>query len=204
MGERDAMQAVTGVVLAGGQSRRMGRDKALLALPTNPQETFLVHLMSVLQIQCEALLLVVRDAEQAVLYAPRVSVPMVCDAIPNIGPLMGIYSGLRAISSTHALVTAVDMPCVQPMMLAFLLSQLRTDALIVPVVANIPQVLCAIYPRSVLPLLERCLSEGRRDPRALLEVAPVRYLAEEDLRTIEPDLRSFLNVNTPGEYAMLL
>ncbi len=197
------MQSIAGVVLAGGQSRRMGRDKALLALPGDQEQTFLTHLIRVLQAQCETVLLVVRDVQQAALYAPHVSMPMVCDNIPNIGPLMGLYSGLRAVSSSHALVTAVDMPCVQPSMLAFLLSQPRDDALIVPVIANIPQVLCAIYPRSVLPLLEQRLNEGRRDPRALLDLAPVRYLPEEELRAIEPDLRSFLNVNTPDEYALL-
>jgi molybdopterin-guanine dinucleotide biosynthesis protein A len=51
----------------------------------------------------------------------------------------------------------------------------------------------------VLPLVEQRLQEGRRDPRSLLEVAPVSYIEEAQLREVDPQLRSFINVNTPEE-----
>jgi molybdopterin-guanine dinucleotide biosynthesis protein A len=65
-----------------------------------------------------------------------------------------------------------------------------------------PQVLLAVYPRAVLPSIEGRLREGRRDPRSLLEVAPVRYIDEAQLRQVDPELRSFINVNTPGELSI--
>ena len=193
---------VTGIILAGGSSRRMGTEKALLPLPGNKQLTFVEHLAALLAGQCRQVLLVVRDEAQATRYARATGVRMLIDKVPDRGPLMGLYSGLSAMDaaiSSHALVMAVDMPLVQPALVAFLLAQLRTDALLVPIVNGVPQVLCAIYPHSVLPLVEQRLQEGRRDPRSLLEVAPVSYIEEAQLREVDPQLRSFVNINTPEE-----
>ncbi len=114
---------------------------------------------------------------------------------------MGLYSGLKAIEAAHALVTAVDMPFVQPAVISFLLSQTLNDDLLVPIVHGVAQVLLAVYPRTIIPLLEDRLREGRRDPRSLLAVAKVRYIEEAQLRVYDPQLRSFVNVNTPQELA---
>jgi molybdopterin-guanine dinucleotide biosynthesis protein A len=102
----------------------------------------------------------------------------------------------------YALVVAVDMPFVQPALLSFLLNQPLTGSLLVPVVNNTPQVLLAVYPRAALPFIEGRLQEGRRDLRSLLEVAPVHYIDEAQLREVDPELRSFINVNTPGELSI--
>ncbi len=197
------MDAVAGIILAGGRSTRMGRNKALLPLPSNAAVTFVEHLATLLRKQCGEVLLVVQDTQQASLYKDT-GLFIVMDETPNSGPLMGLYSGLRAIQATHALVVAVDMPFVLPEMIAFLLSQPLDERLLVPVVDNVPQVLCSIYPCSLLSLLEERLHAGRRDPRSLLEIAPVRFLDEAQLRTIDPQLRSFRNVNTLEDYKSFL
>ena len=194
------MCASAGIILAGGHSTRMGRNKALLPLPSNAAVTFVEHLATLLLAQCSEVLLVVGDTQQASLYKDT-GLSIVMDETPNSGPLMGLYSGLRAIQATHALVVAVDMPFVLPEMIAFLLSQPSDERLLVPVIDNVPQVLCAVYPRSLLPLIEECLRVGRRDPRSLLKVAPVYFLEEAQLRAVDPQLRSFTNVNTPEEYS---
>jgi molybdenum cofactor guanylyltransferase len=190
-----------GIMLAGGQSRRMGRDKALLPLPGTSRETFVEHLTETLKPLCSEVVLVVRDAFQASRYSELADARIVTDRAPGVGPLMGLYSGLSAVQAPRALVTAVDMPFVQRAILAFLLAQASDEVVLVPMVDNVPQVLLAVYPRAVLPLLEALLHAGRRDLRALLEVAPVRYIEEAQLRTVEPGLRSFVNVNTPAEWA---
>lgn len=191
---------VSALILAGGRSTRMGRDKALLPHPEQREITFVVHLIVQLSRYCQEVLLVARNAEQAQEYAPHVSVPIITDLTPDIGPLMGIYSGLRAIHTSHALVTAVDMPFIQPQMIAFLLSQPRDESLIVPIVNDNPQVLFAVYPRAVLPIMAERLQAGLRGPRALLSAVPVRTIAEEQLRRVDPQLRSFVNINTPEAY----
>jgi molybdopterin-guanine dinucleotide biosynthesis protein A len=192
------MSTVAGIILAGGRSRRMGRDKALLPFPGDNRSTFISHLAAVLSMFCDEALLVARDAQQAANYVlPGVAV--VIDQVPEVGPLMGLYSGLRSIGATHALVVAVDMPFVQPELIAFLLSYPRDDALLVPVVDGVPQVLLAVYPRSLLPTIETCLRVGERGPRALLKAARVRYIEEVQLRQIDPQLRSFVNLNAPED-----
>ncbi|HLG62568.1 MAG TPA: molybdenum cofactor guanylyltransferase [Ktedonosporobacter sp.] len=192
--------AAAGVILAGGQSRRMGRDKALLPLPGNEGITFVEHLVALLKRFCSEVVLVARDSSQAgELAGPGRRI--VLDEAPGGGPLMGLYSGLKAIEAAHALVTAVDMPFVQPAVISFLLSQTLNDDLLVPIVHGVAQVLLAVYPRTIIPLLEDRLREGRRDPRSLLAVAKVRYIEEAQLRVYDPQLRSFVNVNTPQELA---
>ena len=189
-----------GVILAGGYSSRMGKDKALLPLPGDEHHTFASYLASVLAATCEEVVLVARDVEQASRYnLPGVRI--ITDYEPGIGPLMGIYTGLCEIHATHALIVAVDLPFVQAALVSFLLSQALPDELVIPVVGGVAQVLLAVYPRTLLPLVRERLRAGRRDPRSLLETAQVHYIEEAQLRAVDPQLRSFLNVNTPEELA---
>ena len=176
----------------------MGKNKALLPLPGNPSLSFIAYLSSTLASLCSEVLIVARDEADAVDYSlPRVRV--ITDKVPDAGPLMGLYSGLNAIEAERALVVAVDMPFVQPALLSFLLSQPASDELLVPLVSNVPQVLLAVYPRTILPFVEKRLQQGRHDLRSLLEVVPVHYFEEEQLRKVDPTLRSFININTPEE-----
>jgi molybdopterin-guanine dinucleotide biosynthesis protein A len=181
----------------------MGRDKASLPLPGGKQlatrHTFAEQLGTLLAGCCQEVVMVAREPEQSSSLHLSPSIRIVFDEVPDQGPLMGLYSGLRAIRGSHALVVAVDMPFVLPELLSFLLAQPLDDAMVVPLVGDIAQVLLAIYPRSLLPLIEDRLQDGRRDPRALLEVGSVRYVEEGRLREVDGELRSFVNLNTPEE-----
>lgn len=184
----------------------MGSDKGFLSLPGAEHITFAERLIASLVPLCSEVLLVARDQEQAAAYATlsRMGVRLVTDHQADIGPLMGLQSGLSAMSATHALVTAVDMPFVQPALLKFLLAQPFDESIHVPLVDGVPQVLLALYPRAILPALQERLRAGRRDPRSLLDVVPVHYIEEAQLRQIDPRLRSFVNINTPQELASSL
>lgn len=189
------------IILAGGRSSRMGTDKALLPLTNAPHSTFLAHLAATLSPLCDEVILVARDAAQAAHY--RVAAAdnrIITDKVPDNGPLMGIYSGLSAIQAAKALVVAVDMPFAQTALVSMLLARAGTDVITVPVVNDIPQVLFAVYPRSLMPLIETTIAQGRRDPRSLLASSPVQYIDEAQLRMVDPQLRSFINVNTPEEW----
>jgi molybdenum cofactor guanylyltransferase len=186
------------IILAGGRSTRMGSNKAFLPLPGKERLTFIEHLVSTLTALCSETILVARDAADAANYVlPGVRV--VTDKAPDQGPLMGLYSGLSAIHTQRALVVAVDMPFILPALVTFLLSQPQSDSLLVPLVNNVPQVLLALYTRTILPLIEQLLQQGRHDPRSLLDAAPVQYIEETQLCSVDPDLRSFININTPEE-----
>ena len=195
----DRSTQTSGIILVGGSSSRMGTNKALLSLPDNQSVTFVEHLVSLLEASCSETLIVARDRDQARDYVfPGVRVTF--DESPGMGPLMGLYSGLNAIHTTQALVVAVDLPYVQPALISFLISQpLPADTLRVPLVHTIPQVLLALYPRSILPLVKEQLLQGRRDVRCVLQIAPVQFIEETQLLQFDPQLRSFLNINTPEE-----
>lgn len=198
------MNPPTGIILAGGRSRRMGKNKALLPLPGNHSQTFIEYLVAAIAPYCAEVLVVARDQAQFANYTFLPPARVVFDDIPDYGPLMGIKSGLRVTRTSSALVTAVDMPCVRPALLAFLLYHYQENTLLIPLVHAVPQVLLAIYPRSILPLIETCIQQGRRDPRCLLDIAPVQYIEEAQLREVDPELRSFIGVNTPEELQALL
>jgi len=183
----------------------MGSDKALLPLPGAQQGTFVEHLVSLITALCPEVVLVARDAAQASQFASLTTlagrVQIITDITPGGGPLMGLYSGLCAIHSSRALLAAVDMPFVLPALLSLLLTQSTDETVLLPIVDNAPQVLLAVYPRVLLPIIEERLQAGQRGPRSLLEKVPVQYLPEAQLRTVDPQLRSFINVNTPDEFA---
>src|SRR5437667_6382003 len=90
-----------GIILAGGQSKRMGKDKALLPLPGKEPVTFVEHLASLLVPCCSEVLLVVRDAAQVASYAAYglVGVQIISDKVADYGPLMGLYTGLSAMQA---------------------------------------------------------------------------------------------------------
>lgn len=193
---------VAGIILVGGRSRRMGTNKALLPAPGSTSHTFVEQLAEMLTAICPEVLLVARDASSGQEYtALSAHCRIVHDQKPDQGPLMGLASGLHATTCSHALVVAVDLPWVQPALLAWLSNYPLTDELLIPRVQGIPQVLLARYPRAILPTIEACLNVGRRDPKALLDRVPVRFLEEAQLRVADPDLRSFINVNTPEDLA---
>lgn len=198
---------VTGIILAGGQSSRMGRDKALLPLSSIQSPiTFVAHLAALLKRTCQEVILVARDVGQAANYTSQLpsEVRIVTDHLPNIGPLMGLYSGLAAIHTAYAFVIAVDMPLLQSELLDYLLTQCIADTITIPIIDSMPQVLLAIYPRSLLPLIEERLKAGRRDPRSLLQgTSKIHEIDEAQLRSLDPQLRSFALINTPEEFSAL-
>jgi molybdenum cofactor guanylyltransferase len=199
-------ETVSCIILTGGRSKRMGKDKALLPVPGHEHSTFVEHLATLLATVGREVILVARDTTSAVDFASLTHVHVVTDQVADQGPLMGLYSGLSAMhpAATHALVVAVDMPFVQPALLTYLLTPPPTNAILMPVVQSSPQVLLAVYPRIILPIIEECLRQGRHDLRGLLKVAPVSYIEEAQLRQVDPQLRSFVNVNTPEEFKAIL
>ena len=180
----------------------MGQDKAFLPCPNNQQFCFVEQVATLLLSACSEVILVARNMSQAADYARYVPslVHIVTDKIPDMGPLMGLYSGLCAMQSSHALVTAVDTPFLQSSVISFLLSEPLDEQLLIPIVNDLPQVLLAVYPHTILATIEEQLHARRRDPRALLEVAKVHFIEEEQLRAVDPQLRSFVNINTPEEF----
>lgn len=185
---------VTGVVLAGGHSRRLGLDKALLT--TASGETLIAHVVRALTACCTEVLLAVDRPGRPL--PEGVTARVVVDAVLDRGPLGGISSGLRAAAEQRCLVVACDLPFVQPALLELLLRE-RDGQAVVPRAEGRVQPLMALYQKACLPAIEAMLDDGELRVDRLLTRVHVTYVEEPELREVDPDLRSFFNINRPED-----
>ncbi|MCY4145055.1 MAG: molybdenum cofactor guanylyltransferase [Chloroflexi bacterium] len=183
-------------IIAGGQSRRMGRDKAFAQLGGKTLIQRLLERTAGLG-QAETLLITNNPAAYA-----HLQLPMHGDALPDKGALGGIYTALLRATCPVVLTLACDMPFVNGRLLRFMLSQLdaQTDV-IAPRVAGYPQSLHAIYRKTCLPPIRERLLQGRLKNIGFYPAVRVRYLDEADYAAIDPQAQSFTNLNTPSELA---
>lgn len=180
------------VILAGGRSRRMGRDKA--GLPAG-DGTLIEHLVRRLASVA---------ADIIIAGGPSVwevdGVRKVEDRYPGLGPLAGIHAGLLAASRSWVWVVACDLPDVEPGLGALLCGRAVGVEAVVPRVDDRPEALCAVYDRSLAPRIASFLQAGKRRVQDLLAQLDVRYVPAAELRQVDPELRSFRNLNTPADY----
>ena len=181
------------VVLTGGKSSRMGRDKAMLPAFGKPM--------------AQALLDRFRDAgfDTAVSVGEAGRFPLEAgtelpDAFPGQGPMNGIYAAFSRTDAESILLTATDLPNGEPA-LARRLEALRgeNDVCVIRRADGTAETLFGVYSRACFRRAEECLRSGKRSLLAVLDVMRVRYVEESELP--EWDLRRILrNVNTPEEY----
>jgi molybdenum cofactor guanylyltransferase len=189
--------ALGGVILAGGQSRRMGQPKAFLRL--TPDGPMLIELVV-------AALATVADPITIVTNTPAdyafLGRPLVGDRFPGLGALAGIHAGLDASPTEHSLVVACDMPSLSPPLLAAMARVPRDYDVLIPRLADGQlETLHAIYGKACLAPIARRLAGGAGRVISFFDEVRVVYLDEPELRRHDPDLRSPRNLNTPDDLA---
>lgn len=183
------------VILAGGQSRRLGRDKAFLMLDGQP---LVVRTIDQLAALSDDLLVVTNEPAH---FEPlEMPVRLVPDQRPGEGALMGVYSGLQAARHPHALVVACDMPLLSLPLLRYMLPLADGYDIVVPRVGGWLEPLHAIYGKACLPAMSRLLDHGQRQIIAFFDQVRVRYVEEDEVTRCDPHHLSFLNVNTPEDW----
>ena len=183
------------VILTGGASRRMGRDKAMLPFGEGTLLQTLIDRYSA----CGPVGVSV-DRPGRFPFCGAIELP---DVFPGQGPMNGVVSGFRNTDAQCMLLTAVDLPFGAPS-LAQKLDELRggADACVMRRGPKGIAPLFAVYGKGCLPAAEQCLSEGRKSFLALLEKVTARYVDPEELP--EFDLEHIcMNVNTPEDYLRL-
>lgn len=187
---------VTGVVLAGGASRRMGRNKAFLELGGRP---LIVWVLERLAEVCAERLIVANDHS---LYAP-LGVPVVPDRFPGVGVLGGLHAGLAAARHDLILAVGCDMPFLNPDLLRAFIAWAEGCDVVALRRGEQVETLHAAYRRTCLEPMEEAIRSGQRRIISFFPQVRVRYVAPEDVFPLDPDLRSFRNANTPEEWAAL-
>lgn len=189
----------SGIVVAGGQSRRLGQDKRRLRLPSG--QTLLEAVVGCLTGLVDDLVVVVATDPEAF---PDLPARVIADLRPGSGPLNAIYTGLGAIRHEQAIVVACDLPFLSQPLLRAMLEQPPDYDLLVPRRADGRlEMLHAIYRQTCCLPLRRRLDAGQRRLADLVTDVRTRFLEESELAAYDPDLRSFTNVNTPADLQAL-
>lgn len=195
---------VTGVILAGGMSRRMGQNKALLKLGN---DTFIAHIIRSLQSITDELLIITNTPEEY----KHLNIKIHKDIIPNSGVLGGIHAGLSYASHETVICVGCDNPFLQPRLLSYLVSILGEHDAVIPYTHEHPtsqtkksreilHTLCAVYSIRCLPIIEQMLNKPDLRAHAIREYAKVLTPNPDIWKKYDPDGLSFFNVNTPEEY----
>lgn len=188
---------LVGVVLAGGKSSRMGRNKALLTLDGMAIIERQLRLLGETFRHC---IIVADDQDEY----ENLGACVIPDVMKGHGPLAGVHAALKHIASHHRgadgiFVLACDMPFVKEGVVRAIAELGSFDA-VVPFIDGTYHPLCASYALSCLPVVERHIREGKLDMASLVRDVNARILHERELERIDPGLRSFLNINTLEEF----
>ena len=191
----------SGIVLAGGRSRRLGRAKALEPFQGEPLIRRVIDRLSRIT---DDLVFVVNDHEQASALPissrdTDLTYEIVIDKYPDGGSLGGIYTGLLAANSQWAFVVACDMPFLNVELMRHMLSMRDGQDVVVPRTDGYPEPTHALYNKSCLPFIEKRLKRDDLKIARFFDEIRVRFLDEAEVRGLDGDLLSFFNVNTQDD-----
>ena len=183
------MDSVTGFVLAGGKSSRMGEDKAFMQLFGR---TLLTHALELARAATGSAW-IVGSREKFASFGQVAE-----DIYPGHGPLAGIHKALTSTQTELNLILAVDMPFLQPDFLNYLVAQAcdSTAAVVVPEAGRCLQPLCAVYRREFAKVAERSLVANRNKIERLFAEVRTRVIKREELKRNGFSEEMFRNLNT--------
>jgi molybdopterin-guanine dinucleotide biosynthesis protein A len=180
---------VTCVILAGGKSRRMSRDKSFIEVGGARLFDYAfgkcTHLFP-------ELIIVTKQPKQFNDYRARI----VVDEIIGAGSLGGLYTGLREASNYHTFCVACDMPFLQPRLIIHLAKKRLNYDVVIPRTRQGLEPLHAFYSKRCIEPIKKNLERGELKITKFLTEVQVGYCDEEEIKKIDPSLASFVNANT--------
>ena len=191
------VETISVIVLAGGASRRMGVNTALL--PISPRETLVSRVVANLRVLTQDIVLVSNTPE---LYR-ELPVRHTSDQFTGAGPLAGLHAGLRAVDNRWAFVVACDMPLVDHRLVRYMLLLTQGSAAVVPRIEEAIEPLHALYSQDCLPAIEARLGAGQRRMISFYPDVRVRYVEAREIAIFDREGHSFANANTPEDWERL-
>jgi molybdenum cofactor guanylyltransferase len=187
---------VSGIILAGGQSRRLGRDKAVERVGGQP---LIRRVIGRIAQASDEVVVVVADQARGKALPLEAEHRIALDLYPGKGSLGGIFSGLSAARAEWGIVVACDMPFLNLDLLRYMLSLRRGADAVVPVLEGRPEPTHAIYAKGCLPYIERRLKADDLKIARFFDEVRINYVLETDIARFDPDYLSFFNINTPSD-----
>jgi molybdopterin-guanine dinucleotide biosynthesis protein A len=192
----EVLLPVSAIIQAGGQSRRMGRDKALIDYQGRP---IIAHVIATLRALTDDVVVVSNRSDLYSLFGARV----IADYDPPCGPLGGLAAGLQAVKAELAIVVACDMPFLNVNLLRWLIDRAEGYDAVVPQSGAEFEPLHAVYRRTCHnPIVQR-IEKGERRVISFFDDVRLRAVPEAEWRRLDPEGRSLINLNTPGDLGQL-
>lgn len=188
------MHDVSIAVLAGGKSRRMGQNKSFVLLDGKPM---IDHVLDHLRLLELPIFIVTNTPELYTYY----EMPLFRVIRPDHGALGGIYTTLQSSSTPFVLCAACDMPFLNPALLDFMLRHRAGYEAVIALLKGLWQAFPGVYNLACLHTFEGFLNRRQFHLQTVLHTLRTCPLAIDEIRTHDPHLRSFINLNTPIELA---
>ena len=184
------------IVLAGGKSSRLGRDKVVEIIGS---KSLLQWVVSCLSFFNRDIILVTAKGQSLPQFTDYPKLKVAADIYPGKGSLGGIYTGLAASDSFHNLVVACDMPFLNQALLHYMVQLSTNFDLVVPRWDDMVEPLHAVYSKGCLASIERLLKQGDLSVTRLFSLVKVRYVEAEEIDRFDPKHLSFFNINTEAD-----
>ena len=187
---------ITGVILAGGKSKRYGQNKAFIEI--NGMR-LIDHIAENMRAIFNRVILVANEKTDY----EYLGLPIFQDLIKGLGPFGGIYTGLMSISESAGFFVPCDMPFINPPLIRYMVSIKDSYTAIVPSFANDIEPLFAIYDKSCCDLIKNLIDSQHYQIRLFYDQVSVRYVMEKEITKFGSPENLFHNINTPEEHAKI-
>jgi len=182
---------MTVIVLAGGKSLRLGRNKAVEQFGDKP---LIQHVIDTVSHIDKDILVVTASHEQLPSLAPDIKIVVDCYN-PGSAAIIGLYTGLKEASSPRSLVVACDMPYLNVELLRYIIKESEGFDATMPRIKHFIEPLHAVYSKNCLEPLLAQIESGDLKIFPIVTKVDVRFIEEEELNRFDPQHLSFLNVN---------
>jgi len=183
---------VSGLILAGGESSRYGKNKALVKVNGIPLIERVSRVMkSIFQ---EVILITNTPDEYSFL-----KLPMYEDLIKGLGPLGGLFTGLTRMANDTGFFVGCDMPSLNSGLIRHIV-EIRDDCdVIVPRISGMMEPLHALYSKGCLPAIRELIDSRKYQTVQFFSEVSVKYVDEGLIRRFDPEIRCFYNINEPQQ-----
>jgi len=186
----EKIKDVSGVVLAGGRSTRYGRNKALVKLHGIP---LIERVLRIIRPIFRRVIIITNTPDE---YS-YLELPMYHDIIRGLGPLGGIITGLRVIPDNAGFFVACDMPFLNQGLIRHIVEIKADFDVVVPRISGKVEALHALYGKGCRSKIEGLINSRIYQISRFFHEVSARYVDEGEVRIFDPDLKAFLNINSP-------
>ena len=187
---------LTGIILSGGKSIRMGENKAFIKIEGTP---IIQRIQTLFERLFDEIIIVTHEKE---LFS-NLHAKIYSDIIPHRGVLGGLYTGLFFSSFTFSFCVACDMPFLNESVIKYLMKNIENSDIVVPKTRDGLHPLHAIYSKNCIDPIKKMIDQGKYRVVDFYPMVKVKIIDENEFVSLDPNRESFINVNTPEELVLI-